>query len=384
MICESTAGRTAGGVEMAAVTDQVKRLFTLSLGDLNPFRREENYVSVDIGSSSIKVIEARTGVHGIEVLNFGSVPTPSSAIHSNMVTEPDMVGEALRGLLEHKGIRARKAITAVPGPAVMIKRVSLPNQSPQETEQAVLLEARNFIPEELDNVNLDFQVTSTAMGNDDVEVLMAAAKKDIVSSYADTLRVAGLTPVVIDVDYFALDNMYELNYDPLENQVAALVNIGSRYSSINILKEGRSTFTGDVPVGGRDITEALVRDLGIPADEAERIKLGVAAGDFDEEQISMALLPAVDALIEEVHYALSFFWTAATDERIDVLYLSGGGAMTPELANRLAERAEAPVEVTDPFGRIFIDEEVDATALRRRASEFAIAMGLAVRRPVDK
>lgn len=369
---------------MAGVTDQVRRLFTLSLGDLNPFRREENYLSVDIGSSSIKVIEARTGVHGLEVLNFGSVPTPSSAIHSNMVTEPDMVGDALRGLLEQKGIRARKAVTAVPGPAVMIKRVALPNQGPQETEQAVMHEARNFIPEELDNVNLDFQVTSTTNGTDDVEVLLAAAKKDIVSSYADTLRLAGLTPVVVDVDYFALDNMYELNYDPLENQVAALVNIGSRYSSINILKEGRSVFTGDVPVGGRDITEALVRDLGIPADEAERIKVGVAAGDYDEEQISMALLPAVDALIEEVHYALSFFWTAATDERIDVLYLSGGGAQTPELANRLAERAEAPVEVTDPFGRIFIDEEVDAAALRRRASEFAIAMGLAVRRPVDK
>ncbi len=372
---------------MAALPDSVKRLFTVSLGDLNPFKREENYVSIDIGSSSIKVIEARTGTHGLEVLNYGSVATPTSAIHSNMVTEPDMVAEALKGLLEQRGIRARKAVTAVPGPAVMIKRVKLPNQGPQETEQAVMYEARNFIPEELENVNLDFQVTGTEgdeLEGEEVEVLMAAAKKDIVSSYADTLRVAGLIPVVVDVDYFALDNMYELNYDPLENQVAALVNIGSRYSSINILKEGRSTFTGDVPVGGRDITEALVRDLGIPTDEAERIKLGVAAGDFDEEQVSMALLPAVDALIEEVHYALSFFWTAATDERIDVLYLSGGGAQTPELANRLAERAEAPVEVSDPFGRILIDDGVDVAALRRRSSEFAIAVGLAVRRPVDK
>src|SRR5690606_15165772 len=150
----------------------------------------------------------------------------------------------------------------------------LANQSPQETEQAVMYEARNFIPEELDNVKLDYQVTSTAPDAEEAEVLMAAAKKEIVNRYADTLRLAGLTPVVVGGAYFALDNMYELNYDPLANQVAALVNIGSRYSSINILKEGRSTFTGDVPVGGRDITEALVRDLGIPADEAERIKVG--------------------------------------------------------------------------------------------------------------
>lgn len=368
----------------SAWQDSLKRVFTLSMGDLNPFKREENYVSIDIGSSCIKMIEARTGTQGLEVLNWGTIATPTSAIQSNMITEPDRVADAIRSLIEAKGVKARKAITAVPGPAVMIKRVNLADQGPSETDQAILYEARNFIPEELDNVNLDYQVTGTANDSGQVEVVLAAAKKDIVSSYADALRSSGLQPIVVDVDYFALDNMYELNYDALENQVAALVNIGSRYSSINILKQGRSTFTGDVPVGGRDITEALTRDLGISPDEAERIKMGTGNGDFDEEQISMALLPAVDALIEEIHYALSFFWTAATDERIDVLYLSGGAAQTPELANRLAERAEAPVEVTDPFGRVLINEAVDVAALRRRASEFAIAMGLAMRRPVDK
>lgn len=383
MVCDSR--ELSVGVRMASTwQDGLRRLFTLSMGDLNPFRREENYVSIDIGSSTIKMIEARTGTQGLEVLNWGSIPTPASAIQSNMITEPDRVADAIRSLIEAKGVKARKAITAVPGPAVMIKRVNLNDQGAQETDQAILYEARNFIPEELDNVNLDYQVTGAAGDTGQIEVVLAAAKKDIVSSYADALRAGGLQPVVVDVDYFALDNMYELNYDALENQVAALVNIGARYSSINILKQGRSTFTGDVPVGGRDITEALTRDLGISSEEAERIKMGAGSGDFDEEQISMALLPAVDALIEEIHYALSFFWTAATDERIDVLYLSGGAAQTPELATRLAERAEAPVEVTDPFGRVLLDESVDVAALRRRASEFAIAMGLAMRRPVDK
>jgi type IV pilus assembly protein PilM len=163
----------------------------------------------------------------------------------------------------------------------------------------------------------------------------------------------------------------------------ALVNIGARYSSINILKGGRSTFTGDVPVGGRDITEALTRDLGVSADEAERIKSGGESGT-DPEQLSMALGPAVDALIEEIHYALSFFWTAATDEKIDVLYLSGGAARTPELAQRLAERIEAPVEVADPLARVALASAVDAAALRKRGPEFAVAMGLAMRRPGDK
>ncbi len=367
----------------SAWSDRFKRLLTVSLSDLNPLRRQENYVSVDIGSNSIKVIEVRTTSDRLELLNWGALPTPPGAIQSNMVTEPERVAEVIRSLLDSRGIRARKAITAVPGPAVMIKRVTLPSQTPQEIENTIMFEAGNFIPEELDNVNLDYQVTDRRDDAKQMEVLLVAAKKDIVASYAETLRSAGLQPVVVDVDYFALDNMYELNYDPVPDQVVALVNIGARYSSINILKGGRSTFTGDVPVGGRDITEALTRDLGVSAEEAEHLK-GGDPGKIDPEQLTMALGPAVDALIEEIHYALSFFWTAATDERIDILYLSGGAARTPELAQRLAERAEAPVELADPLAHVALASSVDAVALRRRASEFAVAMGLAMRRPADK
>jgi len=372
---------------MAAVAewqDRAKRLFTVSLSDLNPFKRQESYVAIDIGSSSIKMLEVRTATDHLELLQWGAIPTPPAAIQSNMVSEPDRVGEAVKALLEAKGVRARKAVTAVPGPAVMIKRVTLPAQTAQEIEHTIMYEAGNFIPEELDNVNLDYQVINTRPEAKEMEVLLAAAKKDIVTSYAETLRAAELLPVVVDVDYFALDNLFELNYEPVADQVVALVNIGARYSSINILKGGRSTFTGDVPVGGRDITEALTRDLGVPAEEAERLKTGKVNGSFDSEQLGMALNPAVDALVEEIHYALSFFWTAATDERIDVLYLSGGAALTPELAQRLGERIEAPVEVTDPFSRIMLGPAVDTGNLKRRASEFAIALGLAVRRPGDK
>jgi type IV pilus assembly protein PilM len=363
--------------------DRVKRLFTVSLSELNPFRREESYISVDIGSSSIKVLEVRTGSEGLELMRWGVMPTPPGAIQSNMVTEPERVAQGVRGLIESRGMRSRKAITAVPGPAVMIKRVTLPAQTPQEIENTIMFEAGNFIPEELDNVNIDYQVLEAREDTKQMEVLLVAAKKDIVSSYAETLRSAGLQPVVVDVDYFALDNMYELNYDPIPEQVVALVNIGARYSSINIVKGGRSTFTGDVPVGGRDVTEALTRDLGVSAEEAERIKAG-GESKIDAEQLSMAFGPAVDALIEEIHYALSFFWTAATDERIDVLYLSGGAARTPELAQRLAERTEAPVEIADPLGRVSLASAADMAALRERGTEFAVAMGLAMRRPADK
>ena len=209
--------------------DRVKRLFTVSLSDLNPFRRQESYVAVDIGSNSIKMLEVRTAVDQLELLNWGSIPTPAAAIQSNMVSEPDRVADAVKALLEAKGVRAKKAVTAVPGPAVMIKRVTLPAQSPQETENTIMFEAGNFIPEELDNVNLDYQVIDWIESGNKMEVLVVAVKRDIINSYTAAIRAAGLDPAVVDVDYFALENMFELNYDVDENQVIGLVNIGAAF-----------------------------------------------------------------------------------------------------------------------------------------------------------
>jgi type IV pilus assembly protein PilM len=363
---------------------RVGRLFTASLSDLSPIRRDEPYLSIDIGSNSIKVIEIRGRAGQLHVANAVSLPTPPAAIQNNMVYEVTAVAEATRALTDSHGLRARKVITAVPGPAVIIKRVTLPAQSPQELENTILFEAGNFIPEDLENVNLDYQITDYVEDGKRMEVLLVAAKKDIVASYTETVRAAGLAPVVIDVDYFALENMFETNYEPASDRVIALVNIGARYSSINILKGGRSTFTGDVPVGGRDISEALMRDLNVSAEEAEALKASGSSEKISADQVTAVTGPAAGAVIEEIHHALSFFWTAATDETIDAVYLSGGVARMPDLAQQLSERVQAPVEIANPFAHVSIDRDADTPQLHQQAPEFAVAMGLAIRRPDDK
>ena len=363
---------------------RVGRLFTASLSELSPIRRDEPYLSVDIGSSSIKVIEVRGRAAQLRLTNAGAIPTPASAIQNNMVYETTAVAEAVRALVDSHGVRARKVITTVPGPAVIIKRVTLPAQSPQELENTILFEAGNFIPEDLENVNLDYQITDYLDDGKRMEVLLVAAKKDIVASYTETVRAAGLVPIIIDVDYFALENMFETNYEPAAEQAIALVNIGARYSSINILKGGRSTFTGDVPVGGRDITESLMRDLGLSAEDAEALKASGTSDKVDAEQAAAVSTSAAASVIEEIHHALSFFWTAATDETIDAVYLSGGVARMPGLAQQLSERVQAPVEIANPFSHVMIDPSIDVPELRQEASEFAVALGLAIRRPDDK
>jgi len=372
---------------MAAGSDWAKRLgriLTGSLSDLNPLRRDEPYLSVDIGSNSIKVIEIGAHAGQLRVLKAAVLPTPASAIQNNMVYETAAVAEVTRTARESRGMRARRVITAIPGPAVIIKRVSLPSQSARELENTILFEAGNFIPEDLENVNLDYQITDYLDDGKRMEVLLVAAKKEIVASYSETIRAAGLIPAVVDVDYFALENMFEINYEPVPDRAIALVNIGARYSSINILKGGRSTFTGDVPVGGRDITEALVRDLNLSVEHAETVKAGQAGGKIDAEQATAVTASAASALIEEIHHALSFFWTAATDETIDAIYLSGGVARMPGLPQQLSERVGAPVDIANPFAHVALDPGAGSTEVRERAAEFAVAIGLATRRPNDK
>jgi type IV pilus assembly protein PilM len=359
----------------------LSKVFNASLGGL--FRREGRYVSLDIGSSALKLLEVEGTSTALTIRNCGIAPLPPSAVQNNMVVEPVGVAGVVRGLMRKLGVSANEAVTAVPGPAVIIKKLQLPTQAPNELENSVLFEAGNFIPESLENVNLDYMVTDVLEKERQFEVLLVAVKRDIINSYTSTLQLAGLEPVVVDVDYFALENMYELNYPPSDNQVVALVNIGARYSCMNILRGGRSTFTGDVPVGGKEFNDALVRNLGVSPGEAESIKLGTHPL-HPVDQIEPVLQPVKEFLAEEIHRALSFFWTAATDEQISSILLSGGTSRVPGLVNLLAERLEVPVHIVNPLTNVTVARAADRAALEKDAPSFAIAVGLGVRRPGDK
>ncbi len=364
--------------------DRVSRVLSSSLSEINPFRGEEPYLAVDIGSNTIKLLEVQGKKSEVRVQALAAFPAPATAVQNNMVVEMDRVAELIRAAYTQHGFRAKKAVTAVPGPAVIIKRFSMPAHNEKEMETAVLVEAGNFIPEELDNVNLDYQVMDYVDEGQRANVLIVAAKKEIVNSYSETLRAAGLLPVVVDVDYFALCNMFELNYELAPHGTIALVNIGARYTAINIIKDAQSAFTHDVAVGGRDITESLVQDLGISVEAAERLKLDPSSDGELAEHAHAVIETAAAAVTDEIHHALTFFWMSSGDETIDRIYLSGGGSLLPAMAEQLGERMGISVEVVNPFSHLTLGENVERQVVLRRGAEFAVAVGLATRRPNDK
>jgi len=350
----------------------------------NPFAAQNATLVLDIGSSSIKLAEVRHDPTGPSVTALAIAPLPPTAIQSNVIQDEEAVVETIKALVAETKAQATQVITAVPGPAVIVKKVVLPAQTGAGIDAAVLGEASQLIPDSLDNVNLDYQVIDLIEDGNQMEVLVVAVKRDIINSYTSAIVAAGLEPVVVDVDYFALENMYELNHEAAGDAAVALVNVGSRYSSINILKNGRSTFTGDVPVGGAEFTDTLVRQLGVSPEDAELLKIGQSAGGIEPEAAEAILHSVTEFIVEEIQRAISFFWTAATDEPIGSVILSGGPARMPGLSTQLQERLDTSVEIADPFKSIRVSSKVSKELIEQSGPALAVAVGLATRRPGDK
>ena len=368
---------------MSRAQGRLSGLLGSSVRDL--FARSRGGVlALDIGSSCVKLLETDGPPGNIRLLTAGIAPLPPTAVQNNLIQDPDAVAQTIRDLVRRTGARAREVVTAVPGPACMIKKIHLPAGGDEANlEQQVMLEAGTAIPEHLDNVTLDYQVIGYNE-REELEVMLVAVKKDIVNSYTSVIREAGLVPQIVDVDYFALENMFELNYDIDDTQVIGLVNVGARYCSINILRAGRSSFTGDIPVGGAEFTDVLMRNLGVSSDEAELLKAGGTAPDLTREQIDAALTPAVQLLVEEIHRALSFYWRADAEEPLSAVYLSGGTARAQGLTRLLSDRLETPVEVADPLARVSLGRSIDRDFVRDNAATLAVTVGLAARRLGDK
>jgi type IV pilus assembly protein PilM len=315
------------------------------------------------------------------------LPLPAEAIQQNMVVEPDPIIDAVKNLINSLGIKASKVICAVPGRAVIMKKIQMPRQTDQELEANIEFEANNIIPENLDNINLDYQVLNLVEAGNKMEVLLVAVKKEIVNSYADVIQAAGLSPVVVDVDYFAMENMFEANYPPEPNGgMVGLINIGARYTSVSLVEKGYSTFTDELSIGGEDFTEALSKELNISSQEAEEKKVSSSFGGNSQMELATLLKPTMENLAREIHRTVSLYGTAGTTENEGLrhIYVSGGGAKVSGFCSLLQDRLGIPVTLADPFRGFTISKKVDKEFLAESGARFAVAAGLSIRRPEDK
>lgn len=347
------------------------------------FSKRERLVGIDIGAAAIKMVELELSGSTPSVVRADVVPLSGDVFANNAITKPDrVVAEIVRCF--GAGVENRcRGVTAVPAPSVFIKRIQVPRSAGAELVANVQLEASNLVPHKLDAVKLDFQVLGTS-GKETLDVLLVAVKRDVLESFTTCLSGAGIETAIVDVDLFALQNAYEFLNPERRAGTVAIINAGARYTSINICRDGRTLFSGDLPIGGRGCTEAIMQRQGIGFEDAEARKLA-CVGEGGDVLIRDVIGRWVDNAALEINRQLGFFWGAAAVEgRIDAVIVGGGVASTPGFVEAIATRTELPCERFDPFRGVRCGPAVNGRALAAHGAALGVAVGLALRQCGDK
>jgi type IV pilus assembly protein PilM len=346
---------------------------------------KKDIIGLDIGSKHIKAVQLKEnkGHHRLERLGITTLQ-PELIVDGSILDSANVV-EAIKELISNTDIKAKDVTLSVSGhSSVIIKRVSLPQMTEDDLGEQIRFEAEQYIPFDIEDVSLDFQILGPAEENNMMDVLIVAVKQDKISEYVSVVKEAGLNPVIVDVDAFALENMYELNYDVNEGGNVALVNIGASMININILKGGISVFTRDSSVGGNLLTEALQKEFTVSYGNAEKLKHHEPIEGVSEEEVSAVLSSAFEDIITEISRSFDYFKDTTNYENIDEIILTGGVAITEDFTSILSERAGIQVSVAEPFRNIEIPESFDEEYLKKVSPLASVAVGLAMRRVGDK
>jgi len=345
-------------------------------------------VGLDIGSSSVKLVQLKEKKGGYQLLAFGSAPLPPEAIVDGALMNSSAIVQAIQELFAQQKVRVKDVAIGVRGHSVIIKKIALPRMTQEELDESIQWEAEQYIPFDVKDVNIDTQIlTPEADAAGQMDVLLVAAKKDMINDYTSVCAEAGLTATVVDVDAFAVQNSYEANYDPNASETVVLVNVGAAVSNINVISRGVTTFTRDITMGGNAFTEEIQKQLNISYDEAEALKVG-GQGETDAvvpQEVERVIQGVADQLGGEIQRSLDFYASTAADGKIGRALLSGGTARIPALFKTVEARAGVPVEILNPFKNIEIDNKrFDPAVILAAAPSAAVAVGLALRRPGDK
>ncbi len=368
--------------------DSLKNLANLDLSSL--LGPKKQLIGLDIGSSAIKLVQVKPVKDSYVLQKFGIKPLEPEVIVDGTVMDAARVVMAIKDLIDETNVKVKNVAMSISGHSVIVKKINLPPMPDDEVESQVKLAAEQYIPFDINEVNLDYHVLNPVEQADDGEpqmsVLLVAAKKDKVNELTELVEGAGLTPAILDVDAFAIENMYCVNYPIRAEEIVTLVNIGASVMNVNILKGDVSLFTRDISIGGNRYTEAIQRELGISFEEAEGLKKG-QGGRGSEYEAALTVINDVNGEVaSEIARSVDYFRSTSTDGETGKILMCGGCAKVGGLVEQLGDRMGVPVELANPFNQIEVasgamDDVADLTDLAPMA---AVGVGLAIRSIGDR
>lgn len=348
------------------------------------FGRSKSIVGLDVGSSVVKAVQLSSKGRGnnFELTHLGVAPVPPESIVQGAFLNAAAISAAIREAVDSAGITSTQAAVAVSGNSVIVKRVHMPAMSPEQLHEQIGWEAEQYIPFDVNEVNLDFQILEPDAGDGQMEILLVAAKRDLIDDYVQVVAEAGLTLAAIDVASFALGNAFEANYESEGSDVVALVNVGAQVVNINVVSEGLPAFTRDISTAGNQYTEEIQKTLSVSFDEAERLKLGAGGGAGQEmlpQEVDHAMRAVTESVVGEIGRSLDFFAASSVESRISRVLLSGGTSRVAGFEEAFRERSGVPVEVMNPLTRMLPSSRFDQDFLDSVAPSLGVGVGLALR-----
>ncbi len=350
------------------------------------FTSKQLPIGLDIGSSYIKLVQLKDSRNGYELSKFDMLPIKSGVINEGVIADKKELVSFLSELLRKANISKGQASVGLTGQSsLIIKRISLPVMTENELNLSIKYEAQQFIPFDLNAVILDFHIIGQAPdANNQMDVLLVAVNKDLLSDYTEVILKAGLEPVVVDTNQFALSNMYEFNYGISEDRNIALADIGANTTTLNIMQKGSPIFWRESAIGSNYHTDVIESTFNLTREDAERLKKGFPIEGISSEDAKSLISKASDEIYAEVYRSLEVFRSNFYNEEVNKIILSGGAAIIKDFASMMSQRIDMEVEVADPFRKISIPDKVNPSYIKEIAPIAAVAVGLAFRQAGDR
>src|SRR6202142_348003 len=340
----------------------------------------KNLVGVDVGASSIKVVQLKGARKGMSVAKFGYAPLPPQTIIDGHIMSAGIVTETLIKIFQDNKIQLKDVAVGIYGQQVIVRKITVPMMTSEELDEQISWEAEQHIPFDIKVMSVDYEVLRRRPEAGQMDLLLVAAKKDEINDYASILREAKLRPLVVDINAFTIQNIFESQLGLPEDGTIGLLNVGAAVSSLNIVSRGVSAFTREITNAGNAITEEIQKQCNVSYEQAEAYKCGGGPTQIVPQEVHQIITSACEALAGEIQRSLDFYLATSGETEIGRIYVSGGSAYLAPLAKAIEKRARGPVQLFDPLANLQIDAKTANEAdIRARAAQLVVALGLSLR-----
>lgn len=337
-------------------------------------------VGLDIGSSSVKAVELKKKGEAYELANLGMETLGQDTVVDGAIMDALSVSTAIEKIFTDNKMKTKEVATSVSGHSVIVKKITVNAATEEEVANAIEYEAQQHIPFDLADVFKDYQILGPSMSGGGFDVMLVAVKREKILNHTNVLSQSAKTAAIVDIDAFALQNAFELSYDPPPDLMVALLNVGASIMNINIVRGGVPLFTRDVSVGGNQYTDTLQKELDLSYEDAEKLKQGLEVPNVHPDQKGPHIRSVSEILLLEIQKTFDFFRQTASTENIQQIYVAGGTAKIEGLVDLLKEEFKIPAEILNPFNKVQINpSKFDTSYIEDIAPRMTVAVGLALR-----